>query len=166
MDWNIGRSSRTCAATGTPIADGDVFFSALSEEGDKFVRRDYSPEAWPDVDKSGFFSYWKSKRAEGGAGSSNQVVVDVERFFLLFDRLEGTTDPSRLLLRYVIALMLTRKRALRLDATNKTPEGEVLVLWDRRTNRPVDVLSPEVDAAQVAAVQEELNQLFDNHLDA
>ncbi len=157
--WHITRSTRTCAATGKPIEAEEPFFSALVEDGDLFVRRDYSVAAWPEVDKSTFFSYWKSK-GWSPKDADKAMTVDYDRLLAFYDDLTGAEEPHRRLFRYVVALMLTRKRILRLDSAARTPDGDVLVVFDRRGTGQVEVTAPEATSEQLARVQEQLNELF------
>lgn len=157
--WHIARSSRTCAHGGTAIEPGQPFYSALVERDDTFERLDYSAAAWPEVDKAAFFSYWKNKGGVAGAGKKPQV--DFERLFAFFDSLEGAGEPRKRLFRYVLALVLVRRRRLRLDDMSRSEAGDRLVVFDRRHNRAVEIVAPEASREDLEQTQEKLNQLFD-----
>ena len=45
-DYQIQPNTRHCAATGRELRAGEKFYSVLSQEGGKLVRRDYAAEAW------------------------------------------------------------------------------------------------------------------------
>lgn len=159
--WHIARRTRTCARSGVPIDPANPFYSALVERDDDFERLDYAAEAWPEVDKGAFFSYWRNKPAAEAGEKKPQV--DFERILFFFDSLEGSSEPARRLFRYVLALALVRRRLLRLDSTSRTPEGDRLVVYDRRDGgRTVEILAPEATREQLDATQEKLNQLFAN----
>ena len=159
-EWRISRSSRVCSASGTPIEPDEPFFSALVEDGDAFLRRDFSRAAWPEIDKGGFFSYWKNKGWSGDAAARRRPI-DFGRILSFFDDLAGAEEPHRRLFRYVAALILARRRILRLDSAVKTPEGDRLELFDRRDSRTIEITAPEADPAQIRDIQERLNELFD-----
>ncbi|MCC8179872.1 MAG: hypothetical protein LIP23_03040 [Planctomycetes bacterium] len=159
--WRIGRRTRHCAASGESIEPGTVFYSGLIENGDDFERKDYSPEAWPEIDKAQFYSYWKNKPAAQG-GESKKVQVDYDRLLAFYDSLDGAEEPGRRLFRYVLALIFVRKRILRLDDMARSLDGDKLILHDRRDGgRTVEITAPDATAEQLAAVQQKLNQLFD-----
>lgn len=163
--WHIARSSRTCAHSGAAIEAGDVFYSALVERDDSFERLDFSTTSWPDVDKVPFFSYWKNKAA-GETGERKQPV-DYDRLLAFFDKLEGAEEPGKRLLRYVLALILTRKRRLRLDDMSQTEAGDRILLHDRRSGgRALEIIAPEASRDELEKTQEKLNQLFDCDFDA
>lgn len=157
--WHIARSSRTCAASGRAISPGEPFFSALVDLDDAFERRDFSVEAWPEVDKAEFFSYWRNKGDAGGGDKA--PPVDYDRVLAFFDSLEDAAEPSKRLFRYVLALVLARRRKLRLDDMGRTAEGDRIVVYDRRTDRSLTIVSPEASRADLEKAQENLNQLFD-----
>lgn len=162
--WHISRSSRTCAKSGAPIEAGQPFYSALTEKDETFERLDFSADAWPEVDKAAFFSYWKNK---GGVADVDKAPqVDYDRLLSFFDSLEGAGEPSKRLLRYVLALVLARRRRLRLDDMSRTPEGDRLVVYDRRHEKTLEIVAPEATRAELEKAQEKLNQLFECDFDA
>lgn len=162
--WHIARSSRTCAKSGAAIEPGQPFYSALLEKDDSFDRLDFSLDAWPDVEKAEFFSYWKNK---GGVPDANkQPAVDFDRLLSFFDSLENAQEPGKRLFRYVLALILARRRRLRLDDMSRTPEGDCLVVYDRRGSRTLEIVAPEASRDELEKAQEKLNQLFDCDFDA
>ncbi len=158
-EWHIARSSRTCAQSGVAIEAGQPFYSALVESDVSFERRDFSPEAWPGVDKAAFFSYWKNKG--GDADGAKRQPLDFERLLFFFDSLEGAEERPKRLFRYVLALVLVRRRRLRLDDMSRTADGDRLVVYDRRSERTLEILAPEATREELEGVQERLNQLFE-----
>lgn len=162
--WHIARRSRTCAHVGQEIEPGAAFYSALVEKDDSFERLDYSAEAWPEVDKEQFFSYWKNKPA-ANAGDK-KPPVDFERLLVFFDDLEDAAEPGKRLLRYVLALVLARRRRLRLDDMSRTDAGDRLVVYDRRSGKTLEITAPEAGREELEKTQEKLNQLFDCDFDA
>lgn len=163
--WRIGRGNRTCFLSGEEIPPGESFYSALVEDGDDFQRRDFAVAAWPDAEKGEFFSYWKNKpRPEKGGPAKRKI--DYERLLSFFDELADAAEPRRRLFRYVLALILSRRRILRLDATRRTAEGEALVLFDRRISGAIELNAPEATPEQLAEVETSLADLFDYDADS
>jgi hypothetical protein len=157
--WHIGRSSRTCAHSGESIDATQPFFSALAEKDDGFSRLDFTIDSWPDVEKSDFLAFWKNK---GGAHDAEKKPgLDYDRLLAFFDSLEQHDEPRHRLFRYVLALVLSRRRILRLDDLSRTDEGERIVVYDRRIRKTMEIISPEATREELERVQERLNQLFD-----
>ena len=77
----------------------------------------------------------------------------------LFDQLEN--QPARQDMRYVLALLLVRRRVMRLEEEIKGPEGcETLVLYcpRREATYHVPVVMPA--AARIQEIQQELASLL------
>lgn len=163
--WQVARSTKVCAKTGEEIPAETTYYSALIETDTGLDRFDYAAESWPEIDKSEFFSYWKNKGWSPRA--DKKPPIDYERLLSFFDALDGTEDRFKRLLRYVVALVLVRKRKLRLDDMGRTEQGEdKLTLFDRRDGgKPVTVISPEASREELEQAQEKLNQLFDCDFD-
>lgn len=166
VDWQVQRSARVCAATGRELAVGETYFSVLREAGETFSRQDFSLEAWPGVDKSALFGYWRTQAREAEEDNRRRLVIDVEAFYTFFASLEGQEEAHRRVFRYLVALILTRKRVLRLDSIEKTPEGDYLLLRDRKADRDIRVFCPEATEEQLRQAQENLNQIFECQTDA
>ncbi len=157
--WHIARSTRKCAVSGEPIPQGAPFFSALIEGDESFERKDYLAAAWDGVDKTPFFSYWKNKG--GDAGEEKKQPVDYGRLLAFYDSLEGAEEAPKRLFRYVLALILVRRRRLRLEDAGRTETGDRLVVYDRRSEKTAEILAPEASKEELDAVQAKLNELFD-----
>lgn len=157
--WHIARSTRTCAGTGEAIPAGAPFFSALIEGEESFERKDFLPAAWPEADKSAFFSYWKNKGSE--VKEEKKQAVDYDRLLAFYDSLENAEEPQKRLFRYVLALILVRRRRLRLEDMGRTDDGDRLVVYDRRRGKTVEITAPEASREELAAVQAKLNELFE-----
>ena len=159
-NWRIPRRTRVCARSGRALDLAKPFFSALIERNDSFERLDFSIDAWPEVEKESFHAFWRNK---GGEEDPNRRrPVDFERLRAFFDSLEGGEGRERRLLRYVLALILARRRKLRLDDMARTADGDRLLLHDGRNGgRDLEVTAPEATRGELEKAQEKLNQLFD-----
>lgn len=161
MQWNVTRSQRECAATGAPLEEGAEHYSALREEGDLFVREDYALEAWPTVDKAPFFSYWRTQVPPPSDGKRKRLAIDVEAFYTFFQQLEGATEPRRRLFRYLVALMLIRKRVLRLERIESEPASGMEPATDAEGSDSDDD-GPPPDAAAEASVNDAAAEASEN----
>ena len=112
MDFDVQRCSRRCAVTGRELQPGEWFYSALIPSGASVVRQDYSIEAWqgPPAEALG---WWKSQIPTAETKKTQWAPNDV--MLELFDELAGQPDRSDL--RYVLTLLLIRRRVFRLEET-------------------------------------------------
>lgn len=179
-NWEeIVKGRRVCAVSGRAFAEGEQYFSAIKETNDGFARSDYAPEVWETLDKTGFVSFWRGKIPTENERKKNRLIIDTEAFYQFFLGLlpageggsawaaaaEGENAvpenaSGREIFRYLLALILVRKRVLRLDEIEKSPEGEALILFDTRAKTEYRIPVHPGSEAELAAAQEELNKLL------
>jgi hypothetical protein len=153
IDYQIQPSTRRCCATGREMQPGERCYSVLLDEGGKLVRKDYSPEAWqgPPADA---FSFWAGRVA--APQGRRRPAFDDEVLLDCFGRLEGQTEPGRINLRYVVALLLMRRRRFQFEEARPEGGGEVLTLRCTRTGTRHRVVNPGLTEEEMAAVQEDV----------
>ncbi len=163
VEWDVAKSTKTCAATGRPLEVGEEYYAALREEGDGFIRQDFSREAWPQLDKSRFFSYWRTRLAAEETRRP-RLTIDLDAVYGFFLALGEAAEERQRVFRYIAALVLVRKRILRLDGTERRGDGEWLQLFDRRAKRTISVAAPPLNADDLRRAQEALSQIFECQL--
>ena len=156
LDYDVQRCTRRCAATDRELTAGETCYSVLTAEGAAVVRRDYSAQAWtgPPDDCLG---WWKSIVVDPSAGRLTWAPSDVMLSY--FERL--LADPTAEDARYVLALLLVRRRVLRVETTERDEAGrDVLVLHCSRneTNYRVPEVLPSHQRA--AEIQQQLADLL------
>lgn len=156
MDYEIQRCTRTCAATGKELTPGEPFYSVLIAEGAELKRYDYSIGAWkgpPD----GAIGWWKSQMPDPAAKRLHWAPNDVMLHF--FEQLDSQPDKQDM--RYVLALLLVRRRVMRLEEREHDERGgEVLVLYCPRREKTYRVAAVAPDQARIDEIQEELAKLL------
>jgi hypothetical protein len=155
IDYQIQPSSRRCFLTGRELQAGERCYSVLLDENGKLVRRDYSPEAWQGPPPEAF-SFWAGRipLPQG----RRRPVFDDDVLLDCFHRLEGQPEPGRVKLRYVLGLMLLRRKRFRFEETRQEEGHEVLVLRCTRTGTHHLVINPGLDEDELVAVQEDVFQ--------
>jgi hypothetical protein len=160
MDYQIQRCARRCAATDKELTSGEEFYSALIQHGAELVREDYCIEAWKGPPE-GSIGWWKSQmpnpRAKRIGWAPNDVMLE------FFEQLEN--EPDKADMRFVLALLLVRRRVMRQEDSYEDEDGrEVIVVHcpRRDTTYKVPAVAPE-DEGRTAQIQDELaNLLFAN----
>ncbi|HVX12920.1 MAG TPA: hypothetical protein VHC22_17185 [Pirellulales bacterium] len=150
IDYDVERCTRHCAASGRELTEGEEFYSVLVTEKRDVRRHDYATEAWSGP-PNGALAWWKSRmptrEAKKGQLAPNEVLLE------LLTELERV--PEKADMRYVLALLLVRRRVLREEDVQHDESGhEVLVLYsprDESTHRvvvhePTDVRADEIQA--------------------
>jgi hypothetical protein len=152
-EYQIQPNTRLCAITGRELRPGERFFTALREQGGQFLRQDYSAEAWQGP-PPGTFSFWSGRVPT--ANETRKPRFDDELLVECFERLEGQEEPGRVNFRYVVALLLMRRKRLRFEEANTQGEHEMLTLRCSRTGTKYQVVNPRLTEEQMLAVQEEV----------
>jgi hypothetical protein len=152
-EYQIQPNTRRCASSGRELRSGDKFYSVLREEDGKFVRQDYSGEAWQGP-PPGSFSFWTGRIPTGE--ENRRLPVDEEVLMDCLQRLEGEREPARVNFRYVAALLLMRRKRLKFEEARTEGDREILLLRCVRTRNTYRVLNPRLTEEEMAAVQEEV----------
>ena len=159
QDWNIRSRAEACDATGKPFQEGEIFYTALFREEDEFRRTDLCEEAWNarsgDHAAPTAFSSWRSKFELPAPPPPEPLPRDDAEGMLR--RLLESNDPSHVNTRYLIAVMLERKRILR---PQPSVEKGILVYEHARTGETFLIVDPDLSLADLVAVQEEVSALL------
>jgi hypothetical protein len=156
MDYEIQHAARRCATTGRPFAPGETYYSVLLAEGANVNRYDYAADAWqgpPDA----AIGWWKSQIPDRNEKKKHWAPNDVMLQF--WDELEGQDNKQDM--RYVLTLLLIRRRVFRLDEEKHDDAGRETVVVNcprRETDYEIAVVMPE--APRVDEIQQELAALL------
>jgi hypothetical protein len=152
-DYQIEAITRRCTATGRELRAGEKFFTALLDVGGKFVRQDYSSEAWQGP-PPGAFSFWSGRVP--AQEPSRRPRIDDDLLFDCLQRLEGQEEADKVNFRYVIALLLMRRKRLKFEEARTAGGQETLCLRCVKTRNLYQVVNPRLTEEQMAAVQDEV----------
>lgn len=117
QDYEIRGFTRKCAATGEAIAPGSTVFTVVRPGVPEYVREDFSAIAWKGPPDDAI-AWWKSIATESG---QRKPRVPSEIILEYFEQLEQ--DPSREEERFVLALLMIRRRIFRLEGDVKDELG-------------------------------------------
>ena len=153
IEYQIQPHTRRCTATGRELKAGERYYTALLDEGGQFLRQDFSSEAWQGPPPTAF-SYWRG--CVPAFGESAKPRFDDEALEECFTRLEGQVEPSRVNFRYVVALLLIRRKRLRFERSVEEEGIEKLEVCNDRTGARTLVTNPQLTDAQMGEVQAEV----------
>ena len=157
-EYQIQSPTRRCAAGDRELKPGEKFHSVLVDEAGRFARRDYAADAWPGP-PPGAIAHW-SGRVPTNADAHRRPPVDDEMLVECFQRLDGATEAPKVHFRYVVALLLMRRKRFKFEDVIKGSAGEALALRDARSGDRFQVVDPGLTEAQMAAVQDEVFQVL------
>lgn len=165
--WHIRSRARHCAASEQPFTEGEKIITALfpdPEPGSSaYIRKDFKIEAWDartDEDEAAF-SFWRSTfvPAESHEKVDPMKKEDPETLLRrLIDEDEDHTENVR----YILAVMLERKKLLRETDSQRTPSGILRIYEHRKEGDVFIVRDPDIPLDEVETVQEEVFALLDS----
>ncbi|MHC4295648.1 MAG: hypothetical protein ACYSTL_08700 [Planctomycetota bacterium] len=168
-DYDISKTSGTCVACAKQLDPGEQFVATIREVDDEFHREDYCPQCWDSAppgrneDAPDLFGVWRS--CIPAPQEKKRLFVDNELLINFFERLDGTTDEVKVSFRYVLALVLMRKKLLVYDRLSREDDGseiwEMHFKGDANTHRVID---PKMDAEKIAAVSAQLGTILEGEL--
>ncbi len=167
--YHIGGPTGRCAATGRVLGVGEPFVATLSEsaESEELVRADYSAAAWESgVRPAGLVGSWRG--VVPSADSKPKVLIDDEVVMDLFEQLAEQAEPKRVAFRFVLALMLIRKKKLVCEETRRAKDGQPSVLLVRRRGDPrppegpacMEVVDPGLDEEAIEGIMEQFEAVM------
>jgi hypothetical protein len=118
LDFEVQRFTLRCAATDRPLAPGEECYSVLEAHGADVIRKDYCREAWPGPPPEGL-GWWKTRVPVPTQKKIKLAPNDV--LLELFDQL--AEQPAHEDTRYVLALLLVRRRVFRLETPGEAMNG-------------------------------------------
>jgi hypothetical protein len=160
--YEVARPLGKCHVTGEAIPPGEKFMAALRETPQGFERVDVSMPAWAQFDRGDVVAFWQATMPH--QEQKKKLFVDDEVLCDLFERLKDATEPAKLNFRFVLALILMRKKMLLYDTSRNDDGKDVWVVHFKGREDKLDLLNPRLDEAQVAEVSQQLGQILNEEL--
>lgn len=159
-DFDVKSCTRTCATSGVDLQPGQVCYSVIKSDGVETVREDYSAEHWQaptnENEEDPVLGWWRFEIPDKEDGkvklAPNEVLLN------LFTELAD--QPEQVTFRYVLGLLLIRRRVLTLQETLVHAEGETMVLSCNRRGEEYRLSAVTPSAEEAEQMQERINQLL------
>jgi hypothetical protein len=160
-EWEIAKPLGQCSGTGKEINPGDEYIGALVETSEGLQRRDFCMDYWLE-NKPLVYCHWKTKNPL--PEQKKQLFVDDEMLMAFFERLENETDSEKLNFRFVLTLVLMRKRKLKYDSTKIDDGREIWRLKISGTDDYAEVMNPQIDEEQIEQLSSQMGQILQTEL--
>ena len=159
-DWTIQSRSGRCAATGRDFEEGEFFYTLLFRERGEFRREDLSEEAWRgrQADAEPPYSFWRTKFEPPPPAAPEPLAKETAEDLLRGYMTEN--DEGHANARYILALMLERKRLLKQVEVKSDIHGRTLVYEHTKSGEVFIVPDPGLRMDQIEAVQDEVASLL------
>lgn len=136
--------------------------AALRETPTGFERLDVCLDCWPGFERGNVLGFWRTTMPH--AEQKKKLFVDDEVLCELFERLGSTTDAGKLNFRFVLGLILMRKRMLVYESSRKEGEAEIWVVRFRGREEKLDLLNPSLTEDQMQDVSRQLGEILNEEL--
>jgi hypothetical protein len=145
-----------------------------------FIRIDFCEKCWGEGKRPEdggapltMFSFWKTMVPV--PEQKKKLLVDDSVLMDVFTRMEEKTEPQEIRFRFVLALILMRKRLLRYEASEPLqvaqgaegrasetagPQSEVWRMTPRGADKAVQVINPHLTAEQITEVSQQLSAIL------
>lgn len=161
--WSIRSRAKECAASGQVFSPDQKIRAAIFPDPDSsgYLRRDFTLEAWEEHEADEVpFSTWITTYHPPVAEEKAEAVVDQNPETLLRRMVEEDEEHTENA-RYILAVMLERKKLLRETDTQQIPSGLLRVYEHRKTGDVFIIKDPQIPLSDVDRVQEEVRALLD-----
>jgi hypothetical protein len=169
-EWNIQSRAHACETCAKPFADKQVYHTLLFDEKQDFKRMDVCPGCWESqfsqgaTERKGFISYWQGTYEAPPPALPD--AIQKENAESLLRRIIELQDEKYAAAAYILAVMLERKRLLKIKEQVVRDGGRVFIYEQPRTGDVFTVRDPELQLDQLEDVQRDVAHLLEHGFSA
>ena len=156
-EYDLTRTSGQCSVCGRVFADGEEFYSYVVESQEGFVRRDVSQDCWQGSPAEAI-CHFKTRRTK--KEKPRKAFVDNEVLVNFFLRLADSEEPFKQRFRFVLSLILLRKRLLKYERTLREDSREFWEMRLMRDKTPHKVFNPALSDTEIEGLTAELGSIL------
>jgi hypothetical protein len=170
-EWNIQSRAHACEACAQPFADKQSIHTLLIEEHSQLRRRDICEACWKKEEaaetrvRKGFISQWQSIY-ETPVTTQPVDPIQKESAESLLRKLIEQNDPQHAPAAFILAVMLERKRGLKVKEQLKRDGQRVYVYEHPKTGDLFTIADPDLHLDQLEEVQRDVAYLLEHGLNA
>jgi hypothetical protein len=166
-EWNIQSRGHACEACGKTFADKEAYHTVLFDEKQDFRRSDICVACWQrehgetSRERKGFVSHWQGIY-EAPVVAPEPIHKDTAESLLR--KLIELNDPKYIPAGYILAVMLERKRLLKVKEQLMRDGRRVFVYEQPKTGDVFTIVDPDLQLNQLEAVQYDVAMLLEHGL--
>lgn len=164
-EWNIQSRAHVCQGCGNTFADKQAYHTVLFDERQGYERFDVCEACWTGqygqgaTSRKGFISHWQGVFEVPPAQPD---PIQRETAETLLRKLVELNDPKFGPACFILAVMLERKRVLKVKDQVTTDGRRVFVYEQPRTGDVFTILDPNLQLDQLDEVQRSVSQLIEH----
>lgn len=166
-EWNIQSRAHACSACGKGFTDKETYHTLLFDERADFRRSDVCESCWQKQysegarERKGFVSYWHGIYE---APTPASEPIQRETAETLLRKLIELNDPQYIPAGYILAVMLERKRLLRVKEQLHRDGQRVFVYEQPKSGDVFTIIDPGLQLNQLEKVQHDVANLLEHGL--
>jgi hypothetical protein len=158
-EWEIKTRAHRCAKSEEPFAEGGIIYTLLFRERNGFRREDITERVWLEVkDDVQPFSFWKSRYQAPPPPAPDPMPKESGE--ALLRRLLAEDRPDQVNARYVLSIMLERKKIFKQVDVRENGEEKLLIYEHARTGEVFIIGDPRLKLDELDSVQEKVYSLL------
>src|SRR2546423_7062961 len=164
-EWNIQSRAHACEACGKAFADQEIYHTLLFDEKADFQGSGSCQACWQKQygegasDRKGFVSYWHGVYETPPAPTD---AIQKETAESLLRKLIELNDPRFIAAAYILAVILERKRLLKVKEQVVRNGQRVFIYEQPKTGDVFTIIDPNLQLNQLEAVQREVGALLEH----
>ena len=166
-EWNIQSRGHVCQSCHGAFADKQSYHTILFDEKRDFLRIDVCDKCWREQfsesrDRKGFISCWHGEYQAPPASTPD--AIQKENAETLLRKLMVLNDPAHAAASYILAVMLERKRILKVKEQIKSGGKRIFIYEQPKTGDVFTIPDPDLQLNQLEDVQRDVANLLENGL--
>jgi len=165
-EYDIGKTAGQCVVCNRQIAPGQELMATVTEADNELHREDYCIDCWqadPKDDSPDLVGVWRTHVP--APKEKARLLIDDDLLVDFFRRLEGADAGARINFRFVLALVLMRKKLLVYDRGEKRDDGtDLWTMHLKGDGTSYFVTDPRMDEEKIAEVSRQLGEIMEGQL--
>ena len=167
-DWNIQSRAHVCQACGKHFEDKQAYHTLLFDERQDLKRHDVCQPCWQAQfsegarDRKGFVSYWQGVYEAPPPAPPD--LVQKESVESLLRKIMELHDPQYTAASYILAVMLERKRLLKVKEQFQRDNQRVFIYEHPKSGDLFTIPDPNLQLDQLEQVQHDVARLLEHGL--
>jgi len=167
IEWNIQSRAHVCQSCARPFADKQPYHTVLFDEKPGYERLDVCEACWTAqfsqgaANRKGFISHWQGVFEIPAA---RPEPIQRENAESVLRKLVEQNDPKHGAACFILAVMLERKRVLKVKEQLDRDGQRVFIYEQPKTGDVFTVADPNLGLVQLDQVQRDVAQLLEHGL--
>jgi hypothetical protein len=163
-DWNLQHRDNACHACSQPFADRQPYHTLLYDERGEYQRQDVCGACWTAqfsqgaAERKGFVSHWQGEFIAPPPAPPDPIQRETAESLLR--KLTAQNDPQFRAASFILAVMLERKRLLKVRAQSHEGGVRIFHYEEPRTGDLFTIPDPNLRLDQLDEVQRQVAQLM------